>query len=215
VATIKLYNYFRSSAAYRVRIALNLKKLPFEYLPVHLVKGEQRDQRYREINPQALVPTMFDGAEKITQSMAIIEYLDESVPEPPLLPATPAARARVRSIAQAIACDIHPIDNLRVLRYLTGTLGLGDEVKDAWYRHWIEVGFTALEKELAADSRTGEFCHGETPTLADICLVPQLANARRSSLSLDAYPTLTRIESNCLALDAFKDAAPDAQPDAP
>jgi maleylacetoacetate isomerase len=211
---IKLYSYFRSSAAYRVRIALNLKSLPYEYLPVHLVKGEQRDERYRALNPQALVPMLVDDAETITQSMAIIEYLDEKVPEPPLLPATPEARARVRAISQAIACDIHPLNNLRVLKYLTGTLGASEDAKNAWYRHWIELGLAALEAQLAADSRTGAFCHGDKPTLADVCLIPQLANARRYALSIDAYPTLGRIESRCLALDAFARAAPDRQPDA-
>jgi maleylpyruvate isomerase len=211
---IKLYSYFRSSAAYRVRIALNLKSLPYEYLPVHLVKGEQRDGRYRALNPQALVPMLVDDAETITQSMAIIEYLDEKVPEPPLLPDTPEARARVRAIAQAIACDIHPLNNLRVLKYLTGTLGASEDAKNAWYRHWIELGLAALEAQLAADSRTGAFCHGEKPTLADVCLIPQLANARRYAFSIDAYPTLGQIESHCLVLDAFARAAPDRQPDA-
>jgi maleylpyruvate isomerase len=211
---IKLYSYFRSSAAYRVRIALNLKSLPYEYLPVHLVKGEQRDERYRALNPQALVPLLVDDGESITQSMAIIEYLDEKFPDPPLLPPTPEARARVRSIAQAIACDIHPLNNLRVLKYLTGTLSVSEDAKNAWYRHWIELGLAAIEARLAADSRTGAFCHAATPTLADICLVPQLANARRYDFSIEAYPTLGRIESHCLALDAFARAAPGLQPDA-
>jgi maleylacetoacetate isomerase len=211
---IKLYGYFRSSAAFRVRIALNLKSLPYEYAAVHLVKGEQREEQYRALNPQALVPMLIDDGQKLTQSMAIIEYLDEKVPEPPLLPATAEGRARVRAIAQAIACDIHPLNNLRVLKYLTGTLGASEEAKNAWYRHWIERGLGALETELAADSRTGAFCHGETPTLADICLVPQLANARRYAFAVEQYPTLQRIESNCLALDAFARAAPDRQPDA-
>jgi len=211
---IKLYNYFRSSAAYRVRIALNLKNLPYEYLPVHLVKGEQREERFRALNPQALVPLLVDDGHAMTQSMAIIEYLDEKIPDPPLLPATPDARARVRSIAQAIACDIHPLNNLRVLKYLTGTLGASEDAKNAWYRHWVEIGLAALESQLAADKRTGAFCHGSTPTLADICLVPQLANARRSAIAIDPYPTLERIESHCLALDAFARVAPDRQPDA-
>jgi len=211
---IKLYSYFRSSAAYRVRIALNLKSLSYEYLPVHLVKGEQRDERYRALNPQALVPMLVDDGETITQSMAIIEYLDEKFPDPPLLPPTPEARARVRSIAQVIACDIHPLNNLRVLKYLTGTLGASEDAKNAWYRHWIELGLAAIEARLAADSRTGAFCHGAAPTLADVCLVPQLANARRYDFSIEAYPTLGRIESHCLALDAFARAAPARQPDA-
>jgi len=211
---IKLYGYFRSSAAYRVRIALNLKSLSYEYLPVHLVKGEQKDERYRALNPQALVPTLVDNGQQFTQSMAIIEYLDEKVPNPPLLPATAEGRARVRAIAQAIACDIHPLNNLRVLKYLTATLGVSEDAKNAWYRHWIEHGLGALETALAADTRTGAFCHGETPTLADICLIPQLANARRYPFSIEAYPTLGRIESRCLALEAFARAAPDRQPDA-
>ena len=211
---IKLYSYFRSSAAYRVRIALNLKSLSYEYLPVHLVKGEQRDERYRALNPQALVPMLVDDGETITQSMAIIEYLDEKFPDPPLLPPTPEARARVRSIAQVIACDIHPLNNLRVLKYLTGTLGVSEDAKNAWYRHWIELGLAAIEAQLAADSRTGAFCHGATPTLADVCLVPQLANARRYDFSIEPYPTLGSIESHCLALDAFARVAPGRQPDA-
>ncbi len=211
---LTLHNYFRSSAAYRVRIALNLKGLSYEYLPVHLVKDEHRMEAYRAINPQALVPLLVDDGGKISQSMAIIEYLDEKVPQPPLLPATPEGRARVRSIAQAIACDIHPLNNLRVLKYLVGPLGVSEDAKNAWYRHWIEVGLTALETELAADARTGAFCHGDAPTLADICLVPQLANARRNSIVIDPYPTLAEIEAHCLALDAFARAAPERQPDA-
>ena len=211
---MKLYNYFRSSAAYRVRIALNLKGLPFDYAPIHLVKGEQHAEAYRALNRQELVPTLTDGATVVTQSLAIIEYLDERHPEPPLLPSTPAGRARVRAIALAIACDIHPLNNLRVLRYLTRTLGIAEEAKDAWYRHWIETGLAALEAQLAAEPATGTFCHGDAPTMADICLVPQLANARRTNVPLEPYPTLTRIEASCRALDAFGRAAPDRQPDA-
>ncbi|HEY2863814.1 MAG TPA: maleylacetoacetate isomerase [Casimicrobiaceae bacterium] len=211
---MKLYNYFRSSAAYRVRIALHMKGLPFDYAPVHLVKGEQHADAYRALNRQELVPTLVDGSTVVTQSLAIIEYLDERHPSPPLLPSTSAARARVRAIALAIACDIHPLNNLRVLRYLTRTLNVGEEVKDAWYRHWIETGLTALETQLASDAATGTFCHGDAPGLADIFLVPQLANARRSNIGLDPYPTLARIDDACRALDAFARAAPDRQPDA-
>jgi maleylpyruvate isomerase len=211
---MKLYNYFRSSAAYRVRIALHLKGVPFEYAPIHLVKGEQHAETYRALNRQELVPTLCDGETVVTQSLAIIEYLDERHPDPPLLPSSPAARARVRAIALSIACDIHPLNNLRVLRYLTRTLGASDEAKDAWYRHWIEAGLTALEGQLAADATTGSCCHGDTPTIADLCLVPQLANARRTNIPLEPYPTLTRIDAHCRALDAFIRAAPERQPDA-
>jgi maleylpyruvate isomerase len=211
---MKLYNYFRSSAAYRVRIALHLKGLDFAYAPVHLGKGEQHADAYRALNRQELVPTLVDGEATVTQSLAIIEYLDERHPQPPLLPPTPAARARVRGIALAIACDIHPLNNLRVLRYLKHTLGASEEAKDAWYRHWIDTGLAALEAQLAAESATGAFCHGDVPTLADICLVPQLANARRSNIPLEPYPTLVRIDARCRALEAFARATPERQPDA-
>jgi maleylacetoacetate isomerase len=211
---MKLYNYFRSSAAYRVRIALNLKGLAFEYIPVHLTKGEQRSESYVALNPQALVPTLVDDAITLPQSLAIVEYLDERFPQPPLLPATPAERARVRAIALAIACDIHPLNNLRVLHYLTRTLAVSEDAKNAWYRHWIDTGLGALEAQLANDAAAGAYCHGDAPTLADICLVPQLANARRNAIALDAYPTLLRIDANCHKLAAFAAAAPEAQPDA-
>ena len=211
---MKLYSYFRSSAAYRARIALHLKGLAFDYVPVQLRKGEQDAQAYRALNRQALVPTLIDGDTAVTQSLAIIEYLDELHPEPPLLPSTPAARARVRAIALAICCDMHPLNNLRVLRYLVHTLNIGEEAKDAWYRHWIDTGLAALEAQLAADAATGTFCHGDVPTMADVCLVPQLANARRANIPLDGYPTLLRIDATCRALDAFARAAPDRQPDA-
>src|SRR5689334_15358807 len=211
---MKLYNYFRSSAAYRVRIALQLKGLDYEYAAVHLVKGEQQGEAYRALNPQQLVPALADGEAIVTQSLAIIEYLDERHPLPPLLPATPAERARVRAIALAIACDIHPLNNLRVLRYLTRTLVVGEAARDAWYRHWIDTGLTALEAQLAADPSTGTCRHGDPATLADICLVPQLANARRASIPLEPYPTLTRIDAHCRAIDAFARAAPERQPDA-
>jgi maleylacetoacetate isomerase len=213
---MRLYDYFRSSAAYRVRIALNLKGIvPDERTYVHLRSGSQRAQDYLALNPQGLVPALaLDDGHVLTQSLAIIEYLDETQPEPPLLPRDPAARARVRAIALQIACDIHPLDNLRVLNYLIGTMGVSREQKDGWYRYWIDVGFEALEKALARDDATGRFCHGEAPTLADICLVPQIANARRFSIDLSPYPTLMRIESACTALPAFAAAAPERQPDA-
>jgi len=211
---LKLYGYFRSSAAYRVRIALGLKGLPCEYAAVHLRRGEQGAAAYRTLNPAGLVPALADDRGTFTQSLAIVEYLDERHPEPPLLPAKPEERARVRAIALAIACDIHPLDNLRVLRYLVHTVGATEAMKDAWYRHWIDLGLAALEEQLSRESATGEFCHGSAPTLADCCLVPQLANARRAAIPLDRYPTLSRIEARCNALPAFAAAAPERQPDA-
>jgi maleylacetoacetate isomerase len=213
---MKLYDYFRSSAAYRVRIALNLKGIkPDERTSVHLRMGNQRAQDYLALNPQGLVPALeLDDHRVLTQSLAIIEYLDETHRAPPLLPATAAARARVRAIALSIACEIHPLNNLRVLNYLTGTLGVAEEQKNGWYRYWVDVGFEALERQLDRDDDTGTFCHGEAPTLADICLVPQLANARRFKIDLTPYPTLTRIEASCNALPAFAQAAPARQPDA-
>ena len=212
---MKLYDYFRSSAAYRVRIALNLKGVAPQRAFVHLRRGGQREPDYLDLNPQGLVPSLVtdDGA-VLTQSLAIIEWLDETYPAPLLLPGTPVERARVRSLALAVACDIHPLNNLRVLNYLTGTLGATDAVRDAWYMHWCEVGLRALETRLAREPATGRFCHGDAPTLADICLVPQLANARRVPLDLAPFPTLLRIEAACQALPAFAAAAPLQQPDA-
>ena len=211
---MKLYNYFRSSAAYRARIAVNLKGLQPENVFIHLLKNEQRADAYLKLNPQGLVPTLVDGDQVITQSLAIIEYLDETHPEPPLLPGSAADRARIRGIALTIACDIHPIDNLRVLRYLTGVLKVSEDEKNAWYAHWIREGLSAIETQIANDPRTGRFCHGDSPTLADVCLVPQLANARRGNIDVHDYPTLARIEQACNALPAFADAAPMEQPDA-
>ncbi|HEY3460127.1 MAG TPA: maleylacetoacetate isomerase [Casimicrobiaceae bacterium] len=213
---MRLYDYFRSSAAYRVRIALNLKGVvPDERTFVHLRMGNQRAQDYLALNPQGLVPALaLDDGTVLTQSLAIVEFLDETHPQPPLLPADAEGRARVRSIALAIACEIHPLNNLRVLNYLIGTLGVSREQKDGWYRYWIDVGFEALEKSLSRDPSTGRFCHGDAPTLADVCLVPQLANARRFSIDLSPYPTLVRIESECNAVPAFASAAPAKQPDA-
>jgi maleylacetoacetate isomerase len=212
---MKLYDYFRSSAAYRVRIALNLKGLAPERAFVHLRRGAQRGDDYLALNPQGLVPSLVtDGGDVLTQSLAIIEWLDETQPRPPLLPPDPAGRARVRSLALAIACDIHPLNNLRVLNYLTGTLGATEAQKNGWYRYWCDVGLEALETRLAREAATGSFCHGDVPGVADICLVPQLANARRVDLDLAPYPTLLRIEAACNALPAFADAAPARQPDA-
>jgi maleylpyruvate isomerase len=211
---MKLYTYFRSSAAYRTRIALNLKGLEAEQVFVHLPNDQQRVPEYLALNPQGLVPALVDGEHLLTQSLAIIEYLDETHPQPPLLPGSAADRARIRSLALAIACDIHPIDNLRVLRYLTGVLGVSEDARNQWYGHWIREGLTAMETQLARDPQTGRFCHGDTPTLADVCLVPQLANARRVSMDIGAFPTIARIELECQALPAFADAAPMKQPDA-
>ena len=211
-----LYDYFRSSAAYRVRIALNMKGItPDERTFVHLRMGNQRAQDYLALNPQGLVPALaLDDGHVLTQSLAIIEYLDELAPEPPLLPADAPGRARVRGLALAIACEIHPLNNLRVLNYLTNTLGVSKEQRDGWYRYWIDVGFEALERQLARDPDTGRFCHGDKPTLADVFLVPQCANARRFKIDLAPYPTLTRIEAACRELPPFAAAAPERQPDA-
>jgi maleylacetoacetate isomerase len=211
---MKLFGYFRSSAAYRVRIALNLKGLEVEHDFVQLAKGEQNEPAFAARNPQKLVPVLEDGPNQLIQSLAILEYLEETHPEPPLLPNEPAARARVRALAQIVACEIHPLNNLRVLGYLTCELGVAEEAKLAWYRHWIAEGLEALEAVLAASPDTGRFCHGDRPSLADICLVPQLFNARRFDCQLSAFPTLLRIDSECESLAAFSQAAPEAQPDA-
>ncbi|WP_321785563.1 maleylacetoacetate isomerase [Paraburkholderia sp. J94] len=213
---MKLYSYFRSSASYRVRIALNLKNLSYEYVPVHLVRdgGEQLKPEYRKVNPDAIVPAFVDDEQHaIQQSLAIIEYLEETHPEPPLLPQSPADRAHVRSLALQIACEIHPLNNLRVLKYLKHTLGVDDAAKDAWYRHWVEAGFETLEARLAADPRTGKLCFGDTPTFADLFLVPQIYNAHRFKVDTTRYPTIQRIHDYAVQLDAFARAAPGAQPD--
>jgi len=213
---MKLYTYFRSSAAYRVRIALHLKGLAFESVPVHLLRdgGQQHAPAYAALNPNQTVPTLDDEGLILTQSLAIIEYLDELHPTPPLLPGTAADRARIRAIAQTIACDIHPINNLRVLQYLESRLGHGEAEKTAWYCHWVERGLRAVETLLAGDPCTGRFCHGDTPTLADCCLVPQVFNARRFGCSLAGLDTIVRICTACEALPAFERAAPQHQPDA-
>jgi maleylacetoacetate isomerase/maleylpyruvate isomerase len=213
---MKLYNYFRSSASFRVRIALALKGLDYDYVPVHLLKegGQQFSAGFKAMNPAALVPVLDDDGTVLTQSLAIIEYLDETRPQVPLLPRDAAGRARVRAIALAIACEIHPLNNLRVLGYLSKTLGVSDEQRNAWYRHWVEAGLEAVEAMLAGDSRTGACCHGDSPTLADICLVPQIFNAQRFKARLDHVPTVMRIHEHCLTLPAFAQSAPALQPDA-
>ncbi len=211
-----LYTYFRSSASYRVRIALRLKGLPFESVPIHLLKngGVQHTDAYRQLNPAELVPMLVDNGAALGQSLAIMEYLDETHPEPALLPRNALGRARVRALAQTVACEIHPLNNLRVLQYLERDLKVDEATKADWYRHWITLGFTALEAMLASSADTGTFCHGDTPGLADCCLVPQVANSRRFDTPLEAFPTIRRIEAACLALPAFQQAAPQVQPDA-
>lgn len=208
-----LYDYFRSSAAYRVRIALNVKGLTAERRFVHLRKGEQRASSYLDLNPQGLVPTLVADGTPLTQSLAIIEYLDETHPQPALLPANASDRAWIRSIAQTIACDIHPIDNLRVLQYLDKTLHVDESNRNDWYAHWIRLGFEAIEAKLA-ERAGGKFAYGDTPTLADICIVPQVANAGRVKLPMEPYPRISAINANCLAHPAFDAARPDRQPDA-
>ena len=212
---MKLYTFFRSSASYRVRIALNLKGLHYEQVPIHLRRGggEQFNTAYTAVNPQALVPTLEDGGRILTQSLAIIEYLEETQPKPALLPAHPADRALVRSMALVVACEIHPIQNLRVVLHLKNNFKLSEEELNRWARHWIDLGLSALEQTVVSESRS-RFCFGDTPGLADICLVPQLANARRFGCNLDRLPALLRIEANCIALPEFANAAPEQQPDA-
>jgi maleylacetoacetate isomerase len=209
-----LHGYFRSSAAFRVRIALNLKNVAYDTMPHHLRRNEQRAADYLRLNPQGLVPTLEIDGRVLHQSLAIIEYLDETVPEPPLLPREPVARARVRALAQIVACDIHPIDNLRVLRYLRSPLGQDEATVQAWYNHWIAEGFTAMEALLAGHPATGVFCHGDAPTLADICLIPQVVNAGNYKLDLAPYPIIRRVFDAAMALPAFARALPANQPDA-
>jgi maleylpyruvate isomerase len=216
VDPLTLYTYFRSSAAYRVRIALNLKGLKPNYRFIHLLKdgGQQRSDAYTAVNPQNLVPTLIDNGHAISQSLAIIEYLEETHPEPPLLPKDAFGRARVRQIAYAVACDIHPVNNLRVLQHLKRDFGATDDQRTNWQKHWIALGFEAIETLLVQSPETGAYCHGNAPTLADICLIPQMANARRVNLDLVPYPTLLRIEQAALAHPAFAAAQPMEQPDA-
>lgn len=214
-----LYGYWRSSAAYRVRIALNLKGLDYETRPVHLVRdgGEQHAPGYKALNPQELIPCLLDGDRVVTQSLAIMEYLDEMYPgsETALLPVDARGRAQVRALAMTVACDIHPLGNLRVLNRLESQFDADEAQRAEWSRHWIATGFKAMEAMLVDNAATGRYCHGETPGMADACLVPQVYNALRWKLPLDDYPTLRRIHQACSELEAFRRAAPEAQPDAP
>jgi maleylacetoacetate isomerase len=209
MTTPVLHDYFRSSAAYRVRIALNLKRVDYESRSVGLADGAQRSADYRAINPQGLVPALEIDGLTLTQSLSIAVYLDQKFPDPPLVPRDPADGAHVRAMSLAIACDIHPLNNLRVLKYLTGELGLGDEQKNAWYAHWVSEGLSGLEAMAAP--RSGEFLFGDSVTLADVCLVPQLFNARRFNVPLDTYPTLLRVDANASRIEAFAAAHPDRQ----
>jgi maleylacetoacetate isomerase len=209
---MKLYNYFRSSASFRVRIALELKGLAYEYRAVHLAKGEQKQPEFTALTAEGLVPLLeLDDGRRLTQSMAIIEYLDETHPQPALLPADAAGRARVRSLAQIVACEIHPLNNLRVLKYLVHELKVGDEAKNAWYRHWVRLGLESYEAQLAAQPAT--YSHGDAPTLADCCLVPQIFNAQRFDCDLSGLPRTMAVFEACMKLPAFQRAQPSACPD--
>lgn len=215
--SMRLYSYWRSSAAYRVRIGLNLKGIAYDTIAVHLVRdgGQQHAADYaQQVNPQELVPTLEHDGQMLRQSLAILEYLDQIQPEPPLLPADALPRQRVRALAQLVACDIHPLNNLRVMQYLANPVGADEQARSEWTLLWMRQGFAAMEYWLSKDAATGRFCHGDTPGIADCCLVPQMYNARRFGLDLDPYPTLVRIDANCLALPAFDAARPERQPDA-
>jgi maleylacetoacetate isomerase/maleylpyruvate isomerase len=215
--TFRLYSYWRSSASWRVRIALELKGLPYEYVPVHLVRdgGEQHGATYRAINAESRVPTFEYGSTRITQSLAIMEWLEETHPEPALLPRDPDGRARVRSLAQLVASDIQPLQNTSVTKYLSGTLNLDEPAVNTWLVHWIARGLNVIEDRLANQAATGRYCHGDQPGLADACLIPQCYAAERFGIELSNFPTIARINAACAELRAFKRAAADAQPDAP
>ncbi len=211
---MKLYNYFRSSASYRVRIALNLKGLPYDYIPVHIARGDHLTGPFAAISADMLVPMLEDDGERFSQSMAIMEYLDETQPEPPLLPRDPVGRARVRALSESIACEIHPVNNLRVLKYLVRELKLDDLAKNAWYRHWVRVGLEAFERQLAQSPAGSSYCYGDTPTMADCCLVPQIFNAQRFDCDLNGLPRTMAAYETCMQLDAFRRAQPSSCPDA-
>ncbi|WP_162589765.1 maleylacetoacetate isomerase [Variovorax sp. RA8] len=210
---MKLYTYFRSSASFRVRIALNLKGLDYDYLPVHIARGEHKTGPFSAISPDMLVPLLKDDGERFTQSMAIIEYLDEIHPEPALLPHDPVGRAHVRALAQSIACEIHPLNNLRVLKYLVRELKIGDDAKNTWYRHWVREGMLAFERQLA-QRPASLYCWGDTPTLADCCLVPQVFNGQRFDCDFSGLPRTMAAFEACMQLDAFQRAQPSRCPDA-
>ena len=213
MSTLQLYTYFRSTAAYRVRIALHLKGLDYQAVPVHLVRGEQHGDAFLAKNPQGLVPALTDGSATYSQSIAILEYLEEAYPEPTILPGNSTERARIRAVALSIACDIHPLNNLRVLKYLKGPLSQPQGAIDAWYAHWIHTGFRGIEP-VVAKAGDGAHCFGSEITMADVCLVPQLYNARRFNVSLDDFPTIVAIDAALRQHEAFAQAAPDLQPDA-
>lgn len=216
MSTLKLYNYWRSSASYRVRIALALKQVPYEYLPVHLLQdgGAQFSVAYRELNPQSRVPTLLVAGKTLTQSMAIMEWLEETYPQPALLPRDALERARVRSLAQILVADVQPLQNVAVTRYLTEVLQLDSAAVKTWLFEWMQRGMAAFETRLQVEPETGHYCHGDTPTLADVCLVAQCYTARRFGLNLAQFSRLLRIETNCLQLAEFRSAAPELQPDA-
>jgi maleylacetoacetate isomerase len=209
---MELYNYFRSSASYRVRIGLALKGLAYDYKPVQLPKNEQFAESYAAVSAARLVPLLRDGDRVLTQSLAILEYLEETHPEPAILPQDPLARARVRALALDVACEIHPLNNLRVLRYLVGPMKVSEDDKNRWYRHWVETGLEVIERQLAA--QPGIYCHGESPTLADICLVPQIFNAQRFGCRTDHVPNVMRVFEACMKLEAFEQTRPEKCPDA-
>ncbi len=211
---MKLYGFFRSSAAYRARIALNLKQIPYKSISLNLRKNEQQSADFLQLNPQGLVPVLEHNGTVLSQSLVIMEYLDQQFPNPALIPTEDSDRLYVNSIALTIACDIHPLNNLRILNYLEYNLAIDEPKRNAWYQHWVAEGLRALEEKLAFEQKHGEYCLANSPTLADVCLVPQMANARRFKCDLSNYPILTAIDAKCRELKSFVDAAPENQPDA-